>query len=284
MDTNLKFGDFEKKYSMLENSSIVIIPVPYDETSSWIKGSKKGPYAILEASNYLEYYDIETKSEVYLQGIYTTEPVLNSQTPDQMVNSVYEEVVKYLKQDKFVVLIGGNHSISIGAIKSFANYFNNLTILQLDAHSDLRNEYMGSKYNHACVMARALEYCNIVQVGIRSMDKEELKLVNSEKIFYAHEYNSEKNELIINQLTENVYITIDLDVFDPSVVPSTGTPEPGGFFWNDVNNLLKSISKNSNIVGFDIVELCPNEIFKASDFLAAKLLYRLLSEIFAKYQ
>jgi len=284
MDTNLKFGDFEKKYSILENSSIVIIPVPYDETSSWIKGAKKGPYAILEASNYLEYYDIETKSEVYLQGIYTTKPVLKSQTPDQMVNSVYEEVLKYLKQDKFVVSIGGNHSISIGAIKAFTHYFNNITILQLDAHCDLRNEYMGSKYNHACVMARALECCNIVQVGIRSMDKEELKLINPEKIFYAHEYNSEKNELIINQLTENVYITIDLDVFDPSVVPSTGTPEPGGFFWNDVNNLLKSISKNSNIVGFDIVELCPNEIFKASDFLAAKLLYRLLSEIFVKYQ
>ena len=263
-------------------SKIVILPVAYDKTSTWIKGAEKGPKAILEASVALELFDIETRTEVYKQGIFTL-PVLEIEAdPEKMAKQVETRVSELLNKDKFVVTIGGEHSVSIGAISAVSKSVDNLTVLQLDAHSDLRDIYEGSKYNHACVMARVAENNKFVQVGIRSMDIGEKDKISEDRIFYAHDIfdNDFWIEKASEKLSENVYITIDLDVFDPAIMPSTGTPEPGGLDWYKVINFLKTVSEKKNIVGFDVVELCPNEYNKAPDFLAAKLIYKLLSYMF----
>ncbi len=280
---NINYGDLPEKYSGEENSSFVIIPVPYDGTSTWMKGADKGPAAILEASCNMELYDIETGSEVYLKGIYTAPPVTEKETPAKMVNAVYREVRKHLEAGKLPVVTGGEHSVSIGSIKAFAEHFQNLSVLQLDAHSDLRPFNKGSEYNHGCVMARARELCPVVQVGIRSMDKSETQYLERERIFFAHEIIKDDKWMkkATDKLTENVYITVDLDVFDTSVMPSTGTPEPGGMDWYSCTGFLEKVISSRNVVGFDVVELCPNNINKSPDFLAAKLIYRILSMISA---
>lgn len=279
----INYGDLPGRYSGIDNSGFVIVPVPYDGTSTWMKGADRGPLAILEASANMELYDIETGSEVFLKGIYTSPPVTENETPAKMVNAVYREVKKHLETGKIPVITGGEHSVSIGSIKAFANHFQNLSVLQLDAHSDLRPFNKGSKYNHGCVMARAKELCPVVQVGIRSMDKSEIQYIERDRIYFAHEIiNDDKwMKKAAGKLTENVYITIDLDVFDTSVMPSTGTPEPGGLDWYRCTGFLKEVTASRNVVGFDVVELCPNNINKSPDFLAAKLIYRLMSMISA---
>ena len=275
------FGDFAPKYCNPETAQIAILPVPYDGTSTWIKGADKGPVAILETSYNLEFYDIETDSEVFRQGIFTEPPVEGFKQPEQMARIVHQRMEMLLKKEKFPVVLGGEHSVSIGAIEAMADRYNNLTVLQLDAHSDLRDEYEGSRYNHACVMARVKEHCPIVQVGIRSMDTGEKANMDTRRVFFAHDICDGQDRSWIDQvitlLSENVYLTIDLDVFDPSVLPATGTPEPGGMGWYDVVALIKAVCQHKNLVGFDIVELCPRENMWASDFLAAKLLYKTLT-------
>ena len=273
------FGDLPKGYCELENAKTVIVPVPYDGTSTWIKGADKGPDAIISASMNMELYDIETDSEVYKTGIFTDKPVTQKSSPERMVAAVKKRVETYLALDKFVVLLGGEHSVSIGSIKAHAENHKNMSVLQLDAHSDLRYEYHGSKCNHACVMARAAEICPIVQVGIRSMDISEKKFMNKKNVFFAEDIHNRTDWIkkAVSKLTENVYLTIDLDVFDPSIMPSTGTPEPGGLLWYDVLALLKAVCLKKNVVGFDVVELCPNDREKSSDFLTAKLIYKLLT-------
>lgn len=268
----------------LEKSEIAILSIPYDGTSTWIKGADKGPEAIYEASCAVELYDIETDSEVYLKGIYTAPPVLESSSPDAMVEAVYDEAKKYLNLNKFLVSLGGEHSVSIGLFKAFSEKFDNLTILQFDAHSDMRHEYEGSKFNHACALARGSEFCNVVHVGIRSMDVSEKSYINKENIFFAEQIHKREIyiEDIVSRLTENVYITIDLDVFDPAYLPATGTPEPGGLSWYEVLYAIQEVNKTKNIVGFDVVELCPMETEKASNFFAAKLVYKILSIKFSK--
>ncbi|MBF0216193.1 MAG: agmatinase [Candidatus Omnitrophica bacterium] len=285
MERNVIFGDDEGGSRDLENSGIVIVPVPYDKTSTWMKGADKGPFSILEASPNLEFYDIETDREVFRKGIYTAKPVRSDASAEKMSKAVRDEVLKYHALGKFVVLLGGEHSVSIGAIQAFALRVKDLTILQLDAHADLREEYEGSKFNHACVMARAREICPIVQVGIRSMSLGEKDGIDRKRVFLAEDIAVDPKrawmDKVINRLTGNVYVTIDLDVFDPSIMPSTGTPEPGGLGWYDVTALLRKVAEKKNIVGFDCVELCPNANDKAPDFLAAKLVYKLLSYVFA---
>jgi agmatinase len=275
------FCDLPPQFRNPKNSRIVIVPVPYDRTSTWIKGADRGPQAIIEASANMELYDIETDSEVYRQGIFTDKPVICKSTPEQMAKQVEKRIAGHLAGGKFTVVIGGEHSVSVGPTKAHAGKFKNLTVLQLDAHSDLRNEYHGSKYNHACVMARIKEFCQIVQVGIRSMDTCEKKNMDYKRVFFAEDIHNNKKwiDQVLKKLTCNVYITIDLDVFDSSVMPSTGTPEPGGLFWYDCISLLKKVSGKKNIVGFDVVEMCPNKQNKAPDFLASKLIYKLLSFI-----
>jgi agmatinase len=279
MKEEANFGYLPKEYTNPDNSAIVIIPVPYDGTSTWIKGADKGPDAIIEASANMELYDIETDSEIYQKGIFTDKPLDGFSFPEDVVEALSSRVMYHMEKDKFVVVIGGEHSVSIGSITPHAQRHPDLTVLQLDAHSDLRDEYNGSKYSHACVMARAKEMCPIVQVGIRSMDSSEKDLMDKSQVFFAKDIYANKDWInkAISKLSGTTYITIDLDVFDPSFMPSTGTPEPGGLSWYDVLSLLKAVSENSNIVGFDVVELCPDERNKAPDFLAAKLIYTLLS-------
>jgi len=279
----MNFGGSELIYTY-DESEIIIVPVPYDATSTWMKGADKGPGAIMDASFNLEFYDIETGSEVHKNGIHTIAPVTTDHTPEAMVRSVEECAAGLLSEGKFPVFVGGNHSVSIGPMRAFSRFYRNLTILQLDAHSDLRNSYEGSEYNHACVMARAKELAPVVQVGIRSMSAEELRNADRNSIFYSCDlkYNKELYRKAIDLLTENVYVTIDLDVFDPSLMPSTGTPEPGGPDYFELMHFLRDVAKNKKIVGFDVVELCPSETNKGPDFIAAKVIYQLLSYIHGK--
>ncbi|TDN95662.1 agmatinase [Salegentibacter sp. 24] len=277
------YAGIPDKYSRIDDAKVVLIPVPYDGTSSWQKGADKGPEAFLEASENMELYDIETKSEVYRKGIYLAPAVTEDESPEKMVDTVYKTVKNYIKQEKFVTIFGGEHSVSIGTIRAFNESFEDLTVVQLDAHADLRPEYEGSSCNHACAVYEASKKANLVQVGIRSMDVSEVEHMDENQVYFAHDLYEDWQEDAIGQMTPNVFITIDLDAFDPSILPSTGTPEPGGLFWYETLEFLKMMFKKKNVVGFDIVELCPNKNEKSSDFLAAKLYYKMLSYKF-KYQ
>lgn len=283
MTVHGRFGGFPDEISEYDSSDIVILPVPYDETSTWIKGADKGPAAIIEASENLEFYDIETDSEVYLRGIFTDTPVEEKSSPEQMTDAVFNRVAGHLKKDKFVVTIGGEHTVSIGAVRACAEKAGPLTVLQLDAHADLRDEYQGSTHNHACVMARIKEICPSVQAGIRSMDSTEKLSMDYDRVFFAEKIRHEKGwmEKALALTGDSLYVTIDLDVFDPSVIPATGTPEPGGLGWYEILDLLRLAAKTRKIVGFDIVELCPDKYSHPSDFAAAKLLYKFLSYIYS---
>jgi agmatinase len=275
----MNYGGLPKEYSGFASSQIVVLPVPYDGTSTWIKGADKGPEALLIASANMELFDIETGTEVYKKGIYTSKAITESKSPEKMSEAVYHKALNYIDENKFVVTIGGEHSISIGVIKAHTEKYSDLTVLQIDAHTDLRPEYEGSKFNHACVMSRVSEWCPFVQVGIRSMDVEEMQYTVSGSIFYASDIveNDDWMDKAIKKLSKNVYLTFDLDGLDPSIMPGTGTPEPGGLLWYQTIKFLKRVIEKRNLVGFDVVELCPNEINKTSDFLASKLVYKILS-------
>lgn len=273
------YAGIPEEYSKSESAKIVLIPVPYDGTSTWQKGADKGPKAFLEASENMELFDIETQSEVYKEGVYLAPAVEESTSPEAMVKAVHEITKKHIKKNKFVTVFGGEHSVSIGTIRAFNECFENLTVLHIDAHADLRLWYEGSSCNHACAVYEANQTTNLVQVGIRSMDVTEMQEINLDKVFFAHDMATNEYWMddVIEQLTDNVFITFDLDALDPSIMPSTGTPEPGGLFWYETLEFLKKVFSEKNVVGFDMVELCPNEIDKASDFLAAKLYYKMLS-------
>lgn len=273
------YAGIPEAYSKLESAKVVLIPVPYDGTSTWQKGADKGPQAFLEASENMELFDIETQSEVYKEGVYLAPPVTESMSPEAMVKAVHDNTKKYIKKNKFVTVFGGEHSISIGTIRAFNECFENLTVLHIDAHADLRGWYEGSSCNHACAVYEANQTTNLVQVGIRSMDIAEMKEMNLDKVFFAHDMatNDYWIDDVIEQLTDNVFISFDLDALDPSIMPSTGTPEPGGMFWYETLEFLKRVFSEKHVVGFDMVELCPNELDKAPDFLAAKLYYKMLS-------
>ncbi|MFV9483839.1 agmatinase [Christiangramia sp. ASW11-125] len=277
------YAGIPDKYARIDEAKVVLIPVPYDGTSTWQKGADKGPDAFLDASENMELYDIETNTEVYKKGIYLAPPVTEDSSPEKMVEAVYKTTKNYIKQEKFVTLFGGEHSVSIGSIKAFNESFSDLTVVQLDAHADLRPEYEGSTCNHACALHEASKTTNLIQVGIRSMDISEKDHMDENQVYFAHDLYEDWQEDAIGQMTPNVFITIDLDAFDPSIMPSTGTPEPGGLFWYETLEFLKMMFKKKNVVGFDIVELCPDKNEKSSDFLAAKLYYKMLSYKF-KYQ
>lgn len=273
------YAGIPEEYARLETSKIVLIPVPYDGTSTWQKGADKGPQAFLEASENMELYDIETDSEVHKNGVYLADAITENTSPEAVVNEVHQITKKYIKKNKFVTIFGGEHSISIGTIRAFNEVYENLTVLHIDAHADLRKWYEGSSCNHACAVYEASQNTNLIQVGIRSMDILEKSVMDTDKTYFAHEMAMDDSWMdnAIDQMTDNVFITFDLDAFDPSIMPSTGTPEPGGLFWYETLDFLKQVFNEKNVVGFDIVELCPNENEKSSDFLAAKLYYKMLS-------
>ena len=278
------FGAVPEEFCRYETASIAILPVPYDGTSTWMKGSNRGPEALLDASANMELYDIETDSEAYKLGMVTMDPVSCPDDPEAMVNAVYKRARSILNHGKFMVGIGGEHTISVGLVRAVAEKLRNLSVLQFDAHSDTRHEYEGSRYNHACVMSRIGEICSYAQAGIRSMDASELKTLNRDRTFFAREIlkGSDVTSRVLKALTKDVYITIDLDVLDPSIMPSTGTPEPGGLDWYTLLEFIGSVVREKNVVGMDVTELLPNPANRAPDFVAAKLVYRVLSMIFSK--
>ncbi|MDC1504372.1 agmatinase [Winogradskyella sp.] len=273
------YAGIPEQFSKLDQSKIVLIPVPYDGTSTWQKGADKGPEAFLDASANMELYDIETDSEVYKQGVFLADAVTQNTSPEAIVDAVHQATKTFIKKNKFVTIFGGEHSVSIGTIRAFNDMFEDLTVLHLDAHADLRESYDGSPCNHACAVYEASQTTNLIQVGIRSMDAIEKTVMDTDKTYFAHQMAVDDSwvDAAIDQMTENVFITLDLDVFDPSIMPSTGTPEPGGLLWYETLEFLKQVFEEKNVVGFDIVELCPNKAEKSSDFLAAKLYYKMLS-------
>jgi agmatinase len=261
----------------------VIVPVPYDGTSTWHKGADAGPGALLDASTAVELYDIETAREPWRDGLRTLPALEIPPDPEGMSSVVRETVAAILDGGELPVVIGGEHSVTIGAVQAAAHRFADLTVLQIDAHADTREEYEGSSFNHACVMARARERCPIVQVGIRAVDEAEMPGLDAGRVFWAHDIVPSGDDTwmdeVVGLLTHHVYVTIDLDAFDPSVVPATGTPEPGGLHWYPVNRLLRQVARSCRVVGFDVVELLPAQGHHASAFTAAKLVYRFLAEI-----
>jgi agmatinase len=266
-------------------AAAAILPVPYDLTSTWRKGADRGPSALLEASATVELYDIETASEPWRRGIATLPPVLHDGGPEELAELVRERVAAVLERDALPVVLGGEHSVTIGAVEAVTEAFPGAGILQVDAHGDTREAYEGSTHNHGCVMARARERGPIVQVGIRAVDAAEMEALDPERVFWAHAIarrgdNGWMDE-VVELLPERVYLTIDLDAFDPSLLPATGTPEPGGLGWYQVNELVRRVARRRRIVGFDVVELLPIPGQHASDFVAAKLVHRVLAEVFA---
>jgi agmatinase len=275
------FGDLPEPFGDPARARVVVIPVPYDGTSTWLKGADRGPAAILEASAHLELYDIETSSEPYRHGIFTDEPVGEGSSPEAMVRAVEQRVSGHLEAGRFPVVLGGEHSVAIGAMRAAAARYPGLSFLQLDAHTDLRPEYEGSRYNHACVMARARELGLIVQVGIRSLDAAESTGLDPRRVFYAERLAEGRARRgwarkAVGRLSRRVWLTLDLDVLDPAFMPSTGTPEPGGLDWYQVLSILRLLCRRRELVGFDLVELAPSDN-RAPDFLAAKLVYKLLA-------
>jgi agmatinase len=266
-------------------AAAAIIPVPYDLTSTWRKGADRGPAALLDASGTIELYDIETASEPWKRGIVTLPPILHDGGPEELAKLVRSAAAAVLARGAVPVVIGGEHSVTIGAIEAAADAFPGVGVLQIDAHGDTRESYEGSTHNHACVMARARERCPIVQVGIRAVDASELPGLDPARVIWAHEIAGRGDrgwmDQVVELLPETVYLTIDLDAFDPSLLPATGTPEPGGLGWYDMNELVRRVARRRRIVGFDVVELLPLPGEHASDFIAAKLVHRVLAEVFA---
>ena len=274
------YAGIPEENATLENSKVMLVTVPYDGTSTWGKGADKGPELFLDASENMELYDIETATEPYLEGVYLAGEVTEDSSPEAMTEAVYQKTKEMLQhEDKIFTLFGGEHSVSIGSIRAVGEKYENLTVLQLDAHTDLRLEFHGSTSNHACAVFEANQKHNLVQVGIRSCDVEEMQYVPKGQCFWAHEIAENPNwiEDVLTKVSGNVYITIDLDAFDPSIAPSTGTPEPGGLQWYPTLKLLKKVFKKCNVVAFDIVELMDSPQAKPTAFLAAKLYYKMLA-------
>lgn len=274
------YAGIPEENATLENSKVMLVTVPYDGTSTWGKGADKGPELFLDASENMELYDIETATEPYLQGVYLAGEVSENSTPEAMTDAVYAKTKELMKHEgKLFTLFGGEHSVSIGSIRAFGEKYPDLTVLQLDAHTDLRPDFHGSASNHACAVFEASQKLNLVQVGIRSCDAEEVQYVQNGNMFWAHDIAKNPNwiEEVVNNVFGNVYITIDLDAFDPSIAPSTGTPEPGGLQWYPTLELLKKVFEKCNVVAFDIVELMDSPMAKPTAFLAAKLYYKMLA-------
>ncbi len=273
------YAGIPEEFAQYDAAKVVIIPVPYDGTSTWGKGADKGPEAFLSASENMELYDIETDSEVYRRGVWLAPAVTEDSSPEAMVDSVHLTTLKHIKAGKFVTLFGGEHSISIGTMRAFREAFGDITVVQIDAHADLRPEYLGTPCNHACAVYESSVHSNLIQVGIRSMDVSEKEHMDLSKTYFAHNIVGKTDwmQKSIDQMGDKVVITIDLDAFDPSFMPSTGTPEPGGLGFYEVMDYLRMIFKQRNVIGFDIVELAANPDEKSSDFVAAKLYYKMLS-------
>jgi agmatinase len=271
-----------------ETAGVMVLPVPYEQTSTYGRGSARGPQAIINASHEVELFDAALGFEPChaAGGIATLEPldVAGLDGPG-LSDRLYQECRYWLQQKKMVVTIGGEHTSIIGAVRAYCEMVPDLTVVQLDAHSDLRDQYLDNPWNHACAMARVLDFHDdVVQIGIRSQAKEERALSEARKfpIFYAHDIHRQSGtrnpwyRRAIAATRPNVYVTLDCDVFDPAVIPGTGTPEPGGLSWQQIDSFLARLCVERNVVGFDVNELSPLEGSRHSEFTLAKLIYRFI--------
>lgn len=273
------FCGIEWPEATIERAQVLLQSIAYDGTSTWGKGADKGFEAFMDALDNMEVYDLETRTEAYKQGVYVMDELSGYDTPEEMVAAVYTRAKEMIALDRFPTFFGGEHSVSIGAIRAMRERHPGLSVLQLDAHADLRSEYMGSPYNHACALHESSQHDTLVQVGIRSADKEEMKYAQKGNVFFAQDMygHSDWMQQSIDRLGMKVYLTIDLDAFDPSILPATGTPEPGGIGWYDMLTYLKMLFDQREVVGADIVELAPIAGEPSSEFLVAKLYYKILT-------
>ena len=284
----MNFGGIEEEeYSSFDTARIVVWPVSYEGTVSYGTGTGAGAMAIVDASRNMELYEEETGSELYKLGIHTLEEFPPHETPDAMMESLYDRTKELLETDKFICMLGGEHSVSAPVIKAHAEKFHNMSVLQIDAHADLRDSYDGTPHSHASIMARVVKDLRIpsVQVGIRSISADEALSLNSglpTKIFWAKDIVGKTNWIdeAVDSLTENVYLTIDIDGLDPSLVPTTGTPEPGGLGWYETLALIRTLGKKRRVIGMDLVEFSKTDNSDAPAFLCSKLVYKSLAYIF----
>jgi agmatinase len=311
METAFTFGGLPADYLKGRRPRFSVLPVPYDLTASYVSGTRLGPRAIIEASTHMELYDEELGCEPYRAGIETLPPIEPTALgPGEMIDKVKRTAAGIIRSGKVPVLLGGEHSVTLGVVQALLKKYPLLSVLQLDAHADMRDTYMDSPFNHACVARRISELCPIVQVGIRSLSVEEARFLKKAggagggkggrgdkgskgsgrdariSTYYAAGLLGDGAEALrdqaISELTGDVFITVDLDVFDPAIMPSTGTPEPGGLLWYDTVRFLKKAVAQSNVVGFDVVELCPTPGLVAPDFLTARLVYKMIGYIGSK--
>ena len=283
----MNFGGIaEEEFSSFDNSRILIWPVSYEGTVSYGGGTGKGAMAIIDASRNMELYDEETDAEIYKLGIHTVDESQSIDPPDRMMASLYGRAKELVETGKFVSMIGGEHSVSAPVIRAHAEKYPNLSVLQIDAHADLRDTYDGTPHSHASIMARVVKDLRLpsVQVGIRSISVDEARVVDQlpTRIFWAKDIvgrNDWWNDAV-EGLTENVYLTIDIDGLDPSLVSATGTPEPGGLGWYETIGLLRTLARKRNVVGMDLTEYSYVEGQSASAFVCAKLIYKTLGFVF----
>ena len=273
--------------SDFDRARVVILPVPLDRTTSYVSGTRNGPHEILVASSHMELWDEETGTDVHDIGICTLpEMEFPFAGMDEVVCEIRRVVAEIVARDKFPLILGGEHSITPPVVAAVAAKHPGLSVLQIDAHADLRESFMGTPHNHACAMRRSLEFAPLTQVGIRSLSTEEAAAVPSlrTRIFYDHNMRDDAAwmDRVVDSLSDTVYITIDVDGMDPAIMPSTGTPEPGGLSWHEITRLLRKVIGKRTVVGCDIVELSPIGGNVAPNFLCAKLAYKILSYRFGK--
>jgi agmatinase len=273
--------------SPLEQSRAVILPVPYEGTVSYRPGTRFGPGAIIDASAHVELYDQELDAEPYRMGIHTAPPVWpNLSSPQGMIREIREHCRRYLNQDKFLAVLGGEHSVTVGSVQAHQEKHLGLCVLQVDAHADLRDSYHHTKWGHASVMRRVGELCPTVGVGIRSLSREEMDFAAAEgrRIFFGHQIREDPDwiDRVLGELASEVYVTVDLDGLDPGIMPAVGTPVPGGLSWQQTLDLLGRVAAEKIVVGFDVVELAPIPGQMASDFTAARLVYKMLGSVSGK--
>jgi agmatinase len=284
----MNFGGIdEEEYSSFEKARVLVLPVSYEGTVSYGTGTGAGAMAIVEASRNMELYEEETDSEVYKIGIHTLPEFTPRDSPEQMMSDLYAKSKEYLASDKFLCMLGGEHSVSAPIIKAHHEKYENLSVLQIDAHADLRDTYDGTPHSHASIMARVVKDLRIpsVQVGIRSISGDEARSLKAglpTKIFWARDIVGRTDWIdeAVDGLTENVYLTIDIDGLDPSIVPTTGTPEPGGLGWYETLTLIRKLADKKRVVGMDLVEYSYFENYDSPAFLCSKLVYKSLAYIF----
>ncbi len=276
------FGIEDQNY---EKAEVVVLPVPYDSTTSYKSGTRDGPHAIIDASRNIELYDEEYKKEITEIGIYTTDDMQPSVgSPEETIDWLEREVSLVIESGKLPVIIGGEHSLAVGSIRAVAKHAKDFSVIHFDAHSDYRDEYMGSRYSHACIMARAREACkSCYSIGVRSIDTESASKYSEDILYMRDMQNMPAKEIsdIVNKRTEkNIYITIDMDVFDTGEMPSVGTPEPNGMKFAQIDAVLKGILAEKNLLGMDFCELAPIPGLIAPNFLTAKLIFRALEHAY----